>query len=230
MKKIAYILLLTVLITACSPTVKDKIVYASYLENDFTIGSKPAIWQDVKDSVVFSGEKEGSNNIVSVKLQWSVNYLYVLFDVKDTNLQAYQTMDDHPKLFLDDMVEILIDANNDKTGCWASDDIIYHINLLSAKKDDRGTQECISDPSWNGKAVYKVNLFGTLNDASDTDNGYTVEMAIPWTEIGIIPSTGYVLGIDFVNGDNNGNGRQLFDWSGANPFRNPADFGTLILK
>jgi len=197
---------------------------------DFSIGNNISFWQNIKDSIVFTGRKEGSDNIVSVKLQWSKKYLYIFFNVKDYNLQAYQTENDHPELFLDDMIEILIDANNDKNGCWASDDIIYHINLLSAKKDDRGTSDCISDASWNGKAIYEVKLFGTLNNMNDRDIGYTVEMAILWDEIGIYPTQGTVIGINFVNGDNNGNGRQLFDWSGAKPFRMPEKFCNLILR
>lgn len=232
MYKFAYILPLLACFCFCSSikNKNDKIIYASYISLDHTIGNDLSVWENVNDSIFFDGKNEGSNNTVSVKLLWSSNFLYILFNVKDSNLQAYQVEQDHPKLFLDDMVEFLIDANNDKDDCWSSDDIIYHINLLSVKKDDRGTSDCLSDPSWNGKAIYKVNLQGTLNDSTDSDFGYTVEIAIPWDEIGIDPTQGSKLGIDFVNGDNNGNGRQLYDWSGANPFRTPKNFGTLILK
>ena len=160
---------------------------------------------------------------------WDKDALYIRFEVKDNDLRACQTEKDHPELFLDDMVEILIDAQNDKTPCWTVDDIVYHINLLGVKKDDRGTADCLSDPTWDGSAVYAIRLNGTLNQSADVDSGYVVEMAIPWRELGVVPRQGLKMGINFANGDNDGNGRQLYNWCGAEPMRSPHAFGTVFL-
>src|SRR5690606_20733987 len=136
--------------------------------------------------------------------------LYLYFKVFDSDLRAYQIDQDHSKLFLDDMVEVLLDPHNDKDSCWGEDDIIYHINLFGVKKDDRGSQECQTDPKWNGKGVISIELRGTLNDTLDTDDGYLLSLSLPWQEIGLIPKDGLLVGVNFANGDNDGKGRQLF--------------------
>ncbi len=167
-----------------------------------------------------------SSNTVEVHTTWDEDNLYMIFNVTDTNLESYQTTLDHPRISRDDIVEFLIDANNDKDSCWSVDDIIYHINLNNQKKDDRGTVNCESDSKWNGNSKSAVHFFGTLNDPSDKDTGYVVEIAMPWTEINLKPSTGTTIGIDFASSD----GGIFFDWSGAKPFRSPYAFGNLTLR
>lgn len=180
------------------------------------------------DSISFENQQI-SNNKTTVKTLWNEDSLYICFRVEDRDLRAYQSEKDHPRLFLDDMVEVLIDADNDKGFCWKTDDIVYHINLLGQKKDDRGTPECKSNPAWDGTATYTLRIEGTLNDTTDIDHGYFIKIAFPWTELGLVPITGTKIGVNFANGDNNGKGRQLYDWVGANPMRSPHEFGTLIL-
>jgi len=171
-----------------------------------------------------------SDNQVEVRSVWDNDSLYFFIEVTDTDLKAYQHEKDHPLLYLDDMIEILIDAENHKNDCWFTDDIVYHINLLGQKKDDRGTDTCLSDSGWDGNARYTVTLKGTLNNSTDIDQGYSIEIAFPWEELGVKPKIKRIIGVNFANGDNDGNGRQLFDWSGAWPLRTPSQFGSLILE
>jgi hypothetical protein len=123
----------------------------------------------------------------------------------------------------------LIDTRNDKDSCWAEDNIVYHVNILGVKKDDRGTKECITDPTWDGNARISVQLYGTLNDTTDTDKGFLVALVFPWAELKQAPCPGLIMGANFANGNNDGKGRQLFDWVGAWPMRSPYAFGNLIL-
>ncbi len=187
------------------------------------------IWNG-PETVVIEGKNEESENRMTVFSRWDNDSLYFFFKVEDTCLRAYQTETDHPELYLDDMVEILIDTHNNKDSCWAEDDIVYHVNILGVKKDDRGTPECITDPTWDGNARISVQLFGTLNDTTDKDTGYLVTLALPWSELNQTPQAILTMGINFANGDNDGKGRQLFDWVGAWPMRSPYAFGNLILK
>lgn len=179
---------------------------------------------------VFFEAPTKSDNRVEVRSIWDNDSLYFLIEVVDKDLRAYQHEKDHPLLYLDDMIEILIDAENHKNDCWSVDDIVYHINLLGQKKDDRGTDSCLSDSQWDGNARYTLTLRGTLNNSTDIDQGYSIEIAFPWEELGVKPEIGRIIGINFANGDNDGNGRQLFDWSGAWPLRTPSQFGSLILE
>lgn len=203
------------------------------LHSRFVSALAPPGWNspefDGPDSLLITGGKANSDNRLSVFSRWDAGSLYFFFKVTDSDLRAYQTEKDHPQLFLDDMVEVLIDTRNDKGGLWAEDDIVYHVNLLAVKKDDRGSREGASDPTWDGKARISVQLSGTLNDPSDTDTGYLITLIIPWSEIGQSPHPRLTMGINFANGDNDGKGRQLFDWAAAWPLRSPNAFGDLIL-
>lgn len=219
--------LICLLIMSCNGPGKGKTILSRFITNTIIVGSWQNDWSQA-DSIRMEDAKVSDNKVV-IKSLWDNDSLYFRFQVADKDLRAIQTEKDHPKLYLDDMVEILIDANNDKSSCWSTDDIIYHINILGTKKDDRGTADCQSDPTWDGVARYAVKLNGTLDDTTDIDTGYIVEMAIPWTELGLRPKPGLAIGINFANGDNDGNGRQLFNWSGAFPMRSPHAFGTLIL-
>jgi pimeloyl-ACP methyl ester carboxylesterase len=192
------------------------------------VGHSDLVWSSAK-SISFNNS-EKSDNKVDVYSLWDNDSLYFAFRVEDKNLIAYRYEKDHPLLYLDDMIEVLIDAFNDKGECWSVDDIVYHINLLGQKKDDRGTKDCLTDLAWDGEASYSVKLMSTLNNPQDIDHGYRVEIAIPWNELGVHPETGDKIGVNFANGDNDGNGRQLFDWANAWPLRTPSQFGTLLLQ
>jgi hypothetical protein len=186
-------------------------------------------WID-QDCIVLGGERVKSENKMFVYSVWDMDSLYFHFKVLDSDLRVYQTELDHPELYLDDMVEVLIDTENDKDSCWAEDDIVYHVNLLGIKKDDRGNNDCLTNPKWNGDAGIRIQLLGTVNDTTDIDTGYLVNLSFSWKEIQQKPHQGLLVGVNFANGDNDGKGRQLFDWAGALPLRSPFAFGTLILE
>lgn len=223
-------LILSVLCFTCTkPKAEDgKEVYSTHSYNISDPGWDSKAWKD-DDVLELEGKPVESENTMSVFSRWNADSLFFFFRVEDTCLRAYQTEKDHAELYLDDMVEVLIDTQNDKDSCWAADDIVYHINLLGVKKDDRGTPECLTDPSWDGNGRITVQLLGTLNDTTDTDQGYMVTLALPWAELGQEPFEGLTMGVNFANGDNDGKGRQLFDWVGAWPMRSPYAFGNLIL-
>jgi hypothetical protein len=64
------------------------------------------------------------------------------------------------------------------------------------------------------------------------DCRYVVEVAIPWTAIGLEPGEGHTtIGIDFcVNRrDPQANQYDCFDWCGLTVFHDPSGFGDLIL-
>jgi hexosaminidase len=207
----------------------EKMLISKYITNSLSIDGNLKDWQQV-NTVELTDRNNLSGNILKIQSAWNAEYLYFGFDVRDSDLRAYQTEKDHKKLYLDDMVEFLLDTRLDRTSEWLEDDIIYHINLLGQKKDDRGTPAGDSDATWDGAARYAVKLNGTLNDTSDIDIGYSVEVAVPWGEIGINPKKNRIFGLNFANGDNDGKGRQLFDWVNAWPTRSPDVFGQLILQ
>ncbi|MEX2573171.1 MAG: sugar-binding protein [Balneolaceae bacterium] len=189
-----------------------------------------AVWQETElilfEDDVFRNFPRKSENKVEVRTLWDETNLYIAFRVFDKDLQSEQTVQEHARISSDDIVEFLIDRSNKKVPCWNRDNIIYHINLNGMRKTDRGTPECTPDRNWDGNAEIAVQLFGTLNDTGDVDDGYIVEVAVSFEELGVEPFSGLRLGVDFANAEN----RIFFDWAGAKPFRSPESFGDLILS
>ncbi len=169
-------------------------------------------------------------NRVKIYTLWDEKFLYIAYRVTDRRLVGYQTERDHRALYKDDMIEVLLDPRKDATELWLEDDLVYHINVLGQVKDDRGTPEGISDAGWQSEALFAVRYEGTLNDSTDLDRGFSVELAVPWKEIGLVPSAGLSLGINFAAGDAEGPDENLWDWCGAHPFRQPSVYGRLELK
>ncbi len=226
---ILYLLWVSVFSCTENTNTCDKEIVSRFSDSSQNIKWSSEKWA-APDCIEITGEAAQSDNKLSVLSFWNTDSLYFFFKVEDKDLRACQDSIDHPKLFLDDMVEVLLDTKNNKDSCWAEDDIVYHVNLNKVKKDDRGTEDCISNPKWNGNAGISLQLLGTLDDTTDIDQGYLMGIVFPWEEIGQSPKSNLMMSVNFANGDNDGKGRQLYDWVGTWPMRSPYAFGKLILK
>ncbi|MBU2446787.1 MAG: CBM9 family sugar-binding protein [Bacteroidetes bacterium] len=169
-------------------------------------------------------------------LFWDENYLYIGFEVFNSNLQAQKTERDEQDIHMDDGVEVLIDPNLDRSLDWRDDDFAYHVNIYNAILDDRGLNEegkFNNDlkVNWNGDIISAVRTYGTINEAIDKDWGYTVEMSISWNEIGYLPYAGKKFGADFcVNDRDDSTGKyRHYDWMKLKKFHMPSDFGIVTL-
>jgi hexosaminidase len=183
-----------------------------------------AKWQSAP-SVSFEGRPLGGcPRRAAVYAMWDGEDLYLRFDVRSSKLQASVREHDGDKLWYDDGIEFLIDAQRQRTEAYLPDDFAYHINILNAVFDDRGTPDGKLDGSWNGVARHSVTILD--------DYRYVVEVAVPWDEIGVEPRAGEtVIGIDFcVNGKDPDTGQyDYFDWCGLKRFHDPSGFGDLLL-
>lgn len=116
------------------------------------------------------------------KLYRGEKELYVFAKVSDPNLLA-EGNDNGNNVSLSDSVEIYLDTLNNRGERPQSDD--YQINLGIHNK----TRVLVGNGSgwsaWNGLVQYESLLDGTLNNEGDVDNGYSIEMSIPYKQIGI---------------------------------------------
>lgn len=158
----------------------------------------------------------GLSNSATAYLLWDATNLYVAFQVTDAQLSAIQTARDAAALYQDDTVEIYLDTRADRTTTMQSDDYQFLVNLNNAQGDLRGTGGG-KDPAWNATWLSAVTRQGTLNSHGDTDSGYTVEIAIPWAQIGVTPSIGMYLGMDLAVDDKDAATFDYFDWAGIAP-------------
>ena len=115
-----------------------------------------------------------------IAMLWDANYLYIAAELKESHLWA--TMDKQDMvIFHENDFEVFLDPDGD-THHYGEIEInalgtIWDL-LLSRPYRDKGR----AIDTWNITDIKKgVKLYGTINFPSDTDDRWTVEMAIPWS-------------------------------------------------
>ncbi len=118
----------------------------------------------------------------TARLLWDDRYLYVSFDCEDPDVWSTFTKRDEP-LYTQEVVEIFIDADGD--GRTYNEIEVSPANVLFDAYFPERRQGM--DLSWDSQALTAVTVQGTLNDASDTDQGWRVEMRIPIDRLAAVP-------------------------------------------
>jgi len=115
---------------------------------------------------------------------WDDAHLYMAVELLDGDVRAAMRNNGDP-LFKENCFELFVDPDGDGRDYWE-----IEINALATTWD-----LCMSRPYRSGGRPIKgkrlknlraaVNVQGTINDASDTDRGWTIEMAIPFSDLGV---------------------------------------------
>ncbi|MGC4033123.1 MAG: carbohydrate-binding family 9-like protein [Tepidisphaeraceae bacterium] len=114
------------------------------------------------------------------KMLWDDQYFYVFAELQEPHVWANITQKNQV-IFHDNDFEIFLDPDSDHHGYHEFEvnarGTIWELTLPKPYRDG-GKPE---DPDNIAGLVCKVHVDGTLNDPSDTDRGWSVEIAIPWT-------------------------------------------------
>ena len=158
-----------------------------------------------------------------VKMLWDDSSLYIAAQI--TEPQVWSTLKHHDDIiFHDNDFEVFIDPNNAaQTYFEVEANALNTIFDLLLNKPYRDGGNAIIN--WDLKALRSaVKVQGTLNNASDQDQGWTIEMAIPFKSVSIgnrtrVPQEGTLWRINFsrVEWDTkvvNGNYVKLTDSAG----------------
>jgi hypothetical protein len=141
---------------------------------------------------------------------WDNTNLYIGVRVLDGALHS-----DSPDLWENDAVELYIDANNNKLSSY----------------DGRDNQFI---KGYNNSGLFiKVGVAGVQHAWTAINGGYSIEIAVPWSQLGITPIHGTTLGFDVgYNDDDNGGVREgQAVWNGTvNNYQNTSGFGSLVLN
>lgn len=115
-----------------------------------------------------------------VKMLWDDNYYYILAKMEEPHVWANLKQRD-TIIFYNNDFEVFIDPDNDTHNYYE-----LEINALNTawdlfiNKPYREKNTVLNDWNIDGlKSAVKVN--GTLNNPSDVDKGWTLEIAIPWS-------------------------------------------------
>ena len=154
-----------------------------------------AAWNDIPWSDDFrdieGGDKPVPRFRTHVKMMWDDENLYIAAELEEPHLQASFTKHDSYIFHQDHDFEVFLDPDGDNH-LYAE----LEMNALNTTWD-----LLLTKPYRDfGQAIHAweiaglktaVQLHGTLNDPSDTDRGWTIEIAWPWSGLKEI-STGVV--------------------------------------
>ncbi|MFC1603410.1 sugar-binding protein [Planctomycetota bacterium] len=181
-------------------------------------GKAEALWSEARQNkignVIYLPPSNNGDFSASYKAVYDEKNLYVLVDVTDDNL-----INDSDDFWLDDCVEVFIDADNSKSGSYGDNDYQFHFGWADA------------NPSM-GESQHNQTE-GVEFAVGRADAGYRVEIKFPWATLGVEPSAGKKIGLDVhVNDDDDGGDRDSkLTWRGKedNAWQNPSILGTAEL-
>jgi hypothetical protein len=140
---------------------------------------------------------------------WDNTNLYIGVKVLDASLFGNAT-----DFWNGDAVEVFVNPGNGKAGAYTG-------------KDNQLIQ-----PYNNSGLFQKLSITGVQHAWAAISGGYTVEMAIPWSQLGLTPAVGLNIGFDIGNDDDDTGGGRTAQavWNGTiNNYQSTSGFGTLVL-
>jgi hypothetical protein len=181
-------------------------------------GRADSVWSESRQykigNVIYGSPSNDEDFSASYKAVWDEKNLYLLVDVTDENLK-----NDSDDFYLDDCVEVFVDADNSKSGSYGDNDYQFHFGWAEA------------NPSM-GESQHNQTE-GVEFAVGRADAGYRIEIKLPWSTLGVEPSAGKKIGLDVhVNDDDDGGDRDTkLTWRGKedNAWETPSAFGTAEL-
>ncbi|HXK50295.1 MAG TPA: carbohydrate-binding family 9-like protein [Clostridiales bacterium] len=114
-----------------------------------------------------------------VKMLWDEEYMYFFADMEEPHLWATLTERD-AVVYFDNDFEIFIDPDGDTHNYYELEfnahGTLWDLLLTKPYRDNGHAVD-----AWDVRDIkYALDIRGTLNDPSDTDEGWSIEVAIPW--------------------------------------------------
>jgi hypothetical protein len=174
----------------------------------------------------------GAKQKTRARLLWDDNFLYVGYDCEDTDIVAHYTERDDPT-YKDDAVEIFINPDPAQTFYYGME-----MNARAVLFDYFNVFPKLLLKRLNFSGVQlAADIRGTLNQTGDKDQGWSLEVAIPWSNFAELakklpPDPGSFWTVNMNRWDGTEPNRRLSQWSDsslekADPHY-PARFGKLI--
>lgn len=146
----------------------------------------------------------------TVKLMWDKDYLYALWQVKDSKLSAKSTTD-HEQ----DSVEFFIDELNEHAGTYQKDDAQYRVSYEGKL-------------SGAGEGYKEENLKAAVKKI---EGGYLIEMSVKLSFAKREGGTKMGLELQINDDPNTGTRGGITKWNHAenDSYQSTSDFGTVVL-
>jgi len=148
-----------------------------------------AIWQKTEARTLdhfYSVEKPDDAQKTTFRMLWDDKNLYLFYEMEDKYLTVRETERDGAP-YLDDCAEIFFITAPDSLDTHFG----YELNLNKASNDfiyfnDFYDGKNLAFKGFNPDFEVEVSFDGTVNDNSDVDVGWTIELAIPISNFGVL--------------------------------------------
>jgi len=177
-------------------------------------GTKEATWARAVYNIgnLVTGSITNSDDLSGT---WTATYdntnLYFFVDVKDDLIKV-----NGPEWYLDDRIEIFIDADGDRSATFTDRDYQYYIRPGETKFTET-----------HKGAIANIELSNVT-----IPGGYRLEAKIPFATLGITPESGWRMGIDIIVADDDGGDEDaILVWNNNNgeTWTSPTLFGVAQL-
>ena len=163
------------------------------------------VWQDAAWTDYFTdieGDKKPAPlQNTRAKMLWDKSFLYIAAEIKETHIWAKLLQRDEI-IYYDNDFEIFLDPDNNTHQYFEIEVNAFNTVFdLFLPKPYRNNGAVLL--SWDAPGLRSaVKIQGTLNKSSDTDKGWTVEMAIPFKSLALgnhvkVPNEGDLWRINF---------------------------------
>ncbi|MBA3550558.1 MAG: carbohydrate-binding family 9-like protein [Nannocystis sp.] len=113
----------------------------------------------------------------TLRLAWDAEFLYVAASLPDADLWTEYTAQDEP-LYKQEAFEWFVAGTGE-----GSRYLEYQVSARGVTFDARFPRYRAGDEAWDSSWRTAVAVWGTLDVGGDRDRGWSVEAAIPWTEL-----------------------------------------------
>jgi len=135
------------------------------------------------NSYIFN-ETNAAPSQTTYRLLWDANNLYFAFDCVDADVVAPTVPRDSAEVYRNDCVEMFILPDLRSRRYWEIDINPAGSIFDSLQFKNLNEWSAIMEPAANITGLQiGVSVRGTLNDSSDRDDGYTVEVAVPFNQL-----------------------------------------------
>jgi hypothetical protein len=183
--------------------------------------------------LIFPWESQtGAKQKTTFRILWDDTNLYVAYDCEDRDIVAQFTDRDDPT-YRDDAVEIFLNPRPTQTGLYFG----LEMNARAVLYDYLMYDSRYVMKLFNLQGVQlATHMRGTLNARGDDDQGWTLEVAIPWTNFADIGAKRPEPGASWTMNVNRWDGvepaRRMSNWSDPQQPRPnphvPARFGQIV--
>ncbi|MCB9730332.1 MAG: DUF4091 domain-containing protein [Deltaproteobacteria bacterium] len=179
-------------------------------------------WDELSALTLASGDATAD-----FRLMWTPEALYMAVSVADTHLASPASGKDSVDLWQSDGVELLLDPALTLTSEPDGDDRHIILTVLGDVFDAAGAGDS-ANPAVDLGVVTAVMVQGAVGDAI-ADAGWSAELRIPWSALGVQPGVGEILGADLALNNAGAGGYVTNDWAGLDVYAQPSAWRRLRL-